>query len=438
MNPCHYFSSIGCRRINRFNRAAIRKKSYNNITFNNYRGNTHSYQNVQRTFHNKVSKLLSSATAGGGKGGEVSTLGNTIAKECKGKVVNEKSSNSNNFGNSSTDTLGILIFGSLCVGTFYLGCWQTSRYFQKIDGMEERKNQLQLLPMRKFCSKTFIETPYRRYCVRGEFLYDKEVFVGPRPLPDGVLPPNPKSGTGGGGLASNPQGYFVVTPFRILSHHDDNDRTSAPLPNEQHKKEELESEVAPPELIMVNRGWIPKEFAPKEERKNDRRAAASRRGIQRNDNKKHDSATKVLWEQSKGCQEIVLIPSDLEEPKIFAIENNIHSKILFYMDKIIFQSIIKGLLANNSNSSNNKYHSNAVDDNVDNVYLFTQVLKTENISNSDNSKSNKELKFPLQPSKKDVGEFKLTPEIHAGYAVTWYGLSIAGVIMTRKMFTRGR
>jgi cytochrome oxidase assembly protein ShyY1 len=46
--------------------------------------------------------------------------------------------------------------------------------------------------------------------------------------------------------------------------------------------------------------------------------------------------------------------------------------------------------------------------------------------------------FPVQPPLDTVGEFKTTPMIHAGYAVTWFGLAGAGVIMTRKLITRGR
>ena len=48
------------------------------------------------------------------------------------------------------------------------------------------------------------------------------------------------------------------------------------------------------------------------------------------------------------------------------------------------------------------------------------------------------MEFPLKPPVASVAEFKTTPAIHAGYAVTWYGLSAAGFYMTRKLITRGR
>jgi hypothetical protein len=47
-------------------------------------------------------------------------------------------------------------------------------------------------------------------------------------------------------------------------------------------------------------------------------------------------------------------------------------------------------------------------------------------------------KYPRRPALETLAEFKTTPAIHAGYAVTWYGLSVAGVYMTRKLITRGR
>ena len=46
--------------------------------------------------------------------------------------------------------------------------------------------------------------------------------------------------------------------------------------------------------------------------------------------------------------------------------------------------------------------------------------------------------WPVQPTAAKVGEFKVSPAVHAGYAFTWFGLSGAGLYMTRKLITRGR
>jgi cytochrome oxidase assembly protein ShyY1 len=46
--------------------------------------------------------------------------------------------------------------------------------------------------------------------------------------------------------------------------------------------------------------------------------------------------------------------------------------------------------------------------------------------------------YPLKPPLASVADFKTTPLIHVGYATTWFGLSAAGIYMTRKLVTRGR
>ena len=44
-------------------------------------------------------------------------------------------------------TLGTLFFGSLCASTFGLGVWQSQRYFEKIDQVEQRKVELSADPV---------------------------------------------------------------------------------------------------------------------------------------------------------------------------------------------------------------------------------------------------------------------------------------------------
>lgn len=46
--------------------------------------------------------------------------------------------------------------------------------------------------------------------------------------------------------------------------------------------------------------------------------------------------------------------------------------------------------------------------------------------------------WPVQPTADKVGDFKVSPAVHVGYAATWYGLSAAGIYMTRMLLTRGR
>lgn len=74
--------------------------------------------------------------------------------------------------------------------------------------------------------------------------------------------------------------------------------------------------------------------------------------------------------------------------------------------------------------------------------LIMTAVQSDN-DNGDNNDNNKKKPtyppmWPVQPTASKVGEFKVSPAVHAGYACTWYGLSAAGVYMTKKLITRGR
>ena len=87
------------------------------------------------------------------------------------------------------------------------------------------------------------------------------------------------------------------------------------------------------------------------------------------------------------------------------------------------------------------------------VALLVQVLDNDNdndneIKNNDTASSSSSsstanangalLAYPLQPPVASISEFKTTPSVHVGYATTWFGLSGAGLYMTKKLITKGR
>ena len=87
------------------------------------------------------------------------------------------------------------------------------------------------------------------------------------------------------------------------------------------------------------------------------------------------------------------------------------------------------------------------------VALLVQVLDTnendnENTNTTSSSSSSSStatvnangalLAYPLQPPVASISEFKTTPSVHVGYATTWFGLSGAGLYMTKKLITKGR
>ena len=70
--------------------------------------------------------------------------------------------------------------------------------------------------------------------------------------------------------------------------------------------------------------------------------------------------------------------------------------------------------------------------------MATQVITDEHNDETSSSTGDGPLLYPLQPPVSSIGNFKTTPAVHVGYAATWFGLSGAGLYMTRKLITKGR
>lgn len=103
---------------------------------------------------------------------------------------------------------GKVFFGGLCAGTFYLGTWQTQRYFEKISLMEKRLLELKEDPV-WLKDDTDTEAPlqgFRRRLIEGSYRHEDEMLVGPRGPPVGALTASgPASGRSEGGMSSGPQ-----------------------------------------------------------------------------------------------------------------------------------------------------------------------------------------------------------------------------------------
>jgi hypothetical protein len=83
----------------------------------------------------------------------------------------------------------------------------------------------------------------------------------------------------------------------------------------------------------------------------------------------------------------------------------------------------------------------AIAETDDETMLLVHVKEeepTESESERDTTHTSSNALYPLRPPVQSIADFKTTPLIHAGYAVTWFGLSGAGIYMTRKLITRGR
>jgi len=110
------------------------------------------------------------------------------------------------------------------------------------------------------------------------------------------------------------------------------------------------------------------------------------------------------------------MPRSVAEPKYLVAQHELDQQPprLYWFDLNTMQKLVYGNLKEDDKS----------------LTLLTQVAEED--------KGHNNITWPVQPTADKVGEFKVSPAVHAGYAVTWYGLSAAGLYMTRKLLTRGR
>lgn len=136
--------------------------------------------------------------------------------------------------------------------------------------------------------------------------------------------------------------------------------------------------------VFVNRGWIPRHFLKNEKQQS--------------------------WEKPTGYVDVVGIPSKGEQPRFIKADHELDKQPMqmFWIDQASME------------------HVSGIDEGTG--LFLTEVRTTESDT----------IRWPVKPALETVGEFKTTPIIHAGYAATWFGLSGAGMIMTRKLITRGR
>ena len=125
---------------------------------------------------------------------------------------------------------GRAFFGSLCAGTFGLGAWQTQRYFEKVELVDKREEEMNMPPIalqpHAMMSKAEFRKIYnikpkeegnsdeedesmggfRRVYARGIFRHEDEVLIGPRGPPlDTLGNKGPLSGRSSGGMGVSPQ-----------------------------------------------------------------------------------------------------------------------------------------------------------------------------------------------------------------------------------------
>lgn len=123
-----------------------------------------------------------------------------------------------------------------------------------------------------------------------------------------------------------------------------------------------------------------------------------------------------------------------KEPKWIKPQHNFKTRPpqLLYFDGNALKEILRHVAAPPKEQS--QHHR--VTEEEEDLILLTQIKQGSTSAVATGEKER--LSFPLQAPPDKVGEYTISPTIHAGYAATWFGLSGAGLIMTRKLLTRGR
>jgi len=286
-------------------------------------------------------------------------------------------------------TSGTVFFSSLCVSTFGLGCWQAQRYFEKIEQVHQREKELAQDP---------VELEKDAKCSLVE-----SMAIGDNRNGDGAA-----NGAANGTANANTnveiaRGHRPVSLTGKFRHEDEIlvGPRGPPLgalgqtgPNSGRSQGGMASSpqgfycLTPFErankmgTVIVNRGWIPRSY------------------ILQN----------APWQRPNGNVTLVAVSSKTEQPRFMSPPHNTREpKQLLWYDR-------------NAIEQKSKTAGTA-------PLIVTETTVTQ-ASDGDGP--------PFKPSKESVGEFKVTPMTHAGYAVTWFGLSGAGIIMTRKLITGGR
>ena len=153
----------------------------------------------------------------------------TVVGRCSGRRLNASNPKCKLSTTTPTESpsqvsklVGIFFFSSICFGAAGLGVWQTKRYAWKIGVIEEGQRKLNdvadtLPDLTQADLVNYVNKMRgRRVAVTGKFDHSKEILLGPRSAPPGLI------GAVAQGLAVNPQ--VSRLPFEIFSqnfnHHD--------------------------------------------------------------------------------------------------------------------------------------------------------------------------------------------------------------------------
>eukprot|EP00587_Corethron_hystrix_P009619 CAMPEP_0113299406 /NCGR_PEP_ID=MMETSP0010_2-20120614/1458_1 /TAXON_ID=216773 ORGANISM="Corethron hystrix, Strain 308" /NCGR_SAMPLE_ID=MMETSP0010_2 /ASSEMBLY_ACC=CAM_ASM_000155 /LENGTH=223 /DNA_ID=CAMNT_0000152643 /DNA_START=214 /DNA_END=885 /DNA_ORIENTATION=- /assembly_acc=CAM_ASM_000155 len=159
-------------------------------------------------------------------------------------------------------------------------------------------------------------------------------------------------------------------------------------------------EISDSREILVNRGWVPVGMVPREVLDGAVANAQSN------------------WNEPEGVVNVIgVVAKDEVKGKFSPKHQGGTSRHLLWMDRNAIESATKVRIFPSSSP----------------ILLLTETQSpTEDAVVGMNT-------YPLRPTADEIAlNVAVSPETHVGYAATWFGLSGAGVLMTRKLILRGR
>jgi len=344
---------------------------------------------------------------------------------------------------STNKTMGVVFFSSICLTALGLGVWQTKRYFWKVGLIEEAAQRYarddigsKTVPSPVLnASYSALATHMRglegqKICLQGEFLHDREVLVGPRAAPPGLV------GAAAQGMATNPMGFYIYTPFQLK----DGGHT-----------------------VFVNRGWVSKNAMEGKGNATIRRPDGPQRleqlvvgkGEPKNrftpTNDQQSLRTKtLLWVQPAALEAAAGLRVTTASPR--PSQDNDADKGA-HADASTSSSGSSwwwgqsaNVDANRTELARGEEKATAAEKKEEEQVL--QQLQTATALSDDPLLAPVEAvivevidaddaivdSYPVARRYKQLTEFSVAPVTHLTYAVTWFSLSAAGIFMTHRLF----
>jgi surfeit locus 1 family protein len=309
--------------------------------------------------------------------------------------------------------------------------------------------------------KTPLSSIIRRLRLVGEYRHDREFLVGPRGPPPGALADAP--GSSAQGLSSSPQGYYVVTPLQLSLNNNSNKGTS--------DNDKRPTTTPPPLFVLVNRGWLPRHMVQQPQSQQKQRQQ-QQRATESPSQPPNSPLPQRQWNRPTGTVQVTVVPAKPEgtviygtaqsgvgglgmrahltlfasfssytiyahththyvlEPKFLVAQHNLTTvpAVLYWYDLPTMLSVADIPLATNNTNT----------DHDEPMLVFATQVQMDDGDDGSAKTTTTTRTWPVPPHASKVGDFKVSPAVHAGYAVTWYGLCAAGLYMTRILLTRGR